>query len=101
MPYILNNEKVDELHVTVATHDVCMYLYVFVKHGLIVCICETWFKDYNMDSCSLTMQGLCLQRKDRNHRRAGGVLFLTSCLNDMASHDLEVMWIKVMPKECL
>ena len=41
----LNSEKVDELHVT-------------------VCVSETWFKDY-MDSSSLTMQGFCLERKER------------------------------------
>ena len=52
----LNSEKVDKLHVTVATHDVS-----------IVCVNGTWFKDYNdtnnnnifylvvMDSNSLTM----------------------------------------------
>ena len=40
----LNSEKVDE-HVT-------------------VCVSETWFKDY-MDSSSLTMQGFCLERKER------------------------------------
>ena len=49
----LNSEKVDELHVTVTTHDVS-----------IVCVSETWFKDH-MDSSSLTMQGFCLERKDR------------------------------------
>ena len=42
----------DELHVTVATHDVS-----------IVSGSETWFKDY-MDSSSLTVQGVCLERKD-------------------------------------
>ena len=54
----LNSEKVDELHVTVATHDVS------------TCVSETWFKDY-VDSSSLTIQGL--ERKDRGHGRAGGV----------------------------
>ena len=52
---------VDELHVTVATHDVS-----------IVCVSETWFKDY-MDSNSLTMQGFCLERKYMGHGQAGGV----------------------------
>ena len=47
----LNSEKVDELHVTVATHDVS-----------IVCVSETWLKDY-MDSSSLTMQGFLLREK--------------------------------------
>ena len=57
----LNSEKVDELHVIVATHDVS-----------IVCVIETWFKDY-MDSRNLSMQGFCLERKDRGHGRAGGL----------------------------
>ena len=89
----LNSEKVDELHVTVTTHDVS-----------IVCVSETWFKDY-MDSSSLTMQGFCLERKDRDHGRAGGVAcyirndLMYKRLNDMEVHDLEVMWIKVMPKK--
>ena len=47
----LNSEKVDELHVTVATHDVS-----------IVCVSETWLKDY-MDSSSLIMQGFLLREK--------------------------------------
>ena len=83
----------DELHVTVATHDVS-----------IVCVSETWFKDY-MDSSSLTMQGFCLERKDRGHGRAGSVACYIrhdlkyKRLNDMEVDDLEVMWIKVMPKK--
>ena len=90
----LNSEKVDELHVTVATHDVP-----------IVCVSETWFKDYMDDSSSLTMQGFCLERKDRGHGRAGGVACYIrhdlkyKRLNDMEVDDLEVMWIKVMPKK--
>ena len=48
-----------------------------------LCVSEIWFKDYNnnnnnnntfylvyTDSCSLTMQGFCLERKDRSN---GGV----------------------------
>ena len=83
----------DELHVTVATHDVS-----------IVCVSETWLKDY-MDSSSLTMQACCLQRKDRGHGRAGSVACYIrhdlkyKRLNDMEVDDLEVMWIKVMPKK--
>ena len=89
----LNSEKVDALHVTVATHDVS-----------IVCVSETWLKDY-VDSSSLTMQGFCLERKDRGHGRAGGVAcyiridLMYKRLNDMEVHDLEVMWIKVMLKK--
>ena len=47
----LNSEKVDELHVNVATPDVSM-----------VCVSETWFKDY-MDLSSLTMQGFAWREK--------------------------------------
>ncbi|KAK2150960.1 hypothetical protein NP493_2693g00001 [Ridgeia piscesae] len=51
------------------------------------------------------MQGFCLERKDRGHGRAGGVAcyirndLMYKRLNDMEVHDLEVMWIKVMPKK--
>ena len=57
-----------------------------------------------MDSSSLTVQGFCLERNDRGHGRAGGVAcyirndLMYKRLNDMEVHDLEVMWIKVMPK---
>ena len=83
----------DELHVTVATHDVS------IVYGS-----EPWFKD-RMDSSSLTMQRFCLERKDRGHGRAGRVAcyirndLMYKRLNDMEVHDLEVMWIKVMPKK--
>ena len=81
----LNSEKVDELHVTVATHDVST-----------VCVSETWFKDY-MDSSSLTMQGFCLERKDRGHGRAGGVAcyirndLMYEIFNYMEVHYFEVL----------
>ena len=71
---------------------------------LYVHVSETWFKDY-MDSSSLTMQGFCLERKYRGHGRAGGVAcyikneLMYKRLNDIDVHDLEVMWIKVMPKK--
>ncbi|KAK2186519.1 hypothetical protein NP493_197g01018 [Ridgeia piscesae] len=51
------------------------------------------------------MQGFCLERKYRGHGRAGGVAcYIRNDLmykrwNDMEVHDLEVMWIKVMPKK--
>ena len=44
----MNSEKVDELHVTVATHDVSL-----------VCFSETWFNDY-LDLSNLAMQGFFL-----------------------------------------
>ena len=51
------------------------------------------------------MQGFCLERKGRGHGRAGGVAcyirnyLMYKRLNDMEVNDLEVMWIKVMPKK--
>ena len=33
---------------------------------------KTWLKD-NMDSSSLTMPGVRLERKDRGHGRTGGI----------------------------
>ena len=51
------------------------------------------------------MQGFCLERKDRGRGRDGGVAcyirndLMYMRLNDMEVHDLEVMWIKVVPKK--
>ena len=47
----LNSEKVDELYVTVATHDVS-----------IVCVSETWFKDY-MNSSTFLCKGFAWREK--------------------------------------
>ena len=49
----LSIEKLDELKVTVAIHDVS-----------VVCVSETWFKDY-MGNDSLNLHGFNLERKDR------------------------------------
>ena len=57
----LNSEKVNELHVTVATHDVS-----------IVRVGKTCFKDY-MNSSSLPMQWIRLKRKYRSLGRAGSI----------------------------
>ena len=51
----------DELQITVEANNVS-----------IVCVSETWFKEY-MDIHSLTMEGFCLERKDRNNGRGCGV----------------------------
>ena len=57
----LNAEKVDELQVIVDDYDID-----------VACITETWFREY-MDDTSLALEGFCLERKDRDHRRGGGV----------------------------
>ena len=83
----------DELQITVETNNVS-----------IVCVTETWFKEY-MDIHSLTMEGLCLGRKDRNNGRGGGVAcYIQNYINykrlvDMEDAELEVIWFKIMPKK--
>ena len=57
----LCTDKIDELQVTVGVHDVSL-----------VCVSETWFKEY-MGNDSLNLYGFNLERKDRNNGRAGGV----------------------------
>ena len=88
----LSIEKLDELNVTVGIHDVS-----------VICVTETWFKDY-MGSYSLNLHGFNFERKDRKNGRAGGVAcylrtdLLYSRLIAYEDDDLEVVWIKVMPK---
>ena len=56
LPEIINLkvsiEKLDELNVTVGIHDLS-----------VVCVTETWFKDY-MGNDSLNLHGFNLERKD-------------------------------------
>ena len=69
------------------------------------CITETWFREY-MDDTSLALEGFCLERKDRDHRRGGGVGLACYIRNDIEYNRLreleddvlEVLWIKVMPR---
>ena len=88
----LSIEKLDELKATVGIHDVS-----------VVCVSETWFKDY-MGKDSLNLYGFNLERKDRKNGRAGGVAcylrtdILYSRLYAYEDDELEVIWIKVMPK---
>ena len=88
----LNIEKLDELKVTVAIHDVS-----------VACVSETWFKDY-MGNDSLNLHGFNLERKDRKNGRAGGVAYylrsdlLYSRFIAYEDDELEVIWIGVMPK---
>ena len=69
----LSIEKLDELKVTVAIHDVS-----------VVCVSETWFKDY-MGNDSLNLHGFNLERKDRKNGRAGGVACYLRC-NFLKTH---------------
>ena len=83
----------DELQITVETNN-----------ASIVCVTETWFKEY-MDIHSLALEGFCLERKDRINGRGGGVAcYIRNAINykrlvDMEDTELEVMWIKIMPKK--
>ena len=88
----LNAEKVDELQVIVDDYDID-----------VACITETWFREY-MDDTSLALEGFCLERKDRDHRRGGGVARYIrndieyNRLRELEDDMLEVLWIKVMPR---
>ena len=85
----------DELQITVETNN-----------ASIVCVTETWFKEY-MDIHSLALEGFCLERKDRINGRGGGVAcYIRNAINskrlvDMEDTELEVMWIKIMHKKGL
>ena len=88
----LNIEKVDELQVIVEEYDIAL-----------ACVTETWFRDY-MDDDSLAIEDFSLERKDRFDRRGGGVAcyvrndLVYIRLRDLEDEELEVLWIKVMPK---
>ena len=88
----LNAEKVDELQVIVDDYDIA-----------VACITETWFMEY-MDDTNLALDGFCLERKDRGHRRGGGVACYIrndieyNRLRELEDEMLEVLWIKVMPR---
>ena len=68
-------------------------LYVLVKRGLKT----TWV--------TIALRGFCMERKDRDHGRAGGVVcyirnnVLYNRLNDLEVDEFEVIWIKIMPKK--
>ena len=85
--------KIDELQAIVDLYNVS-----------IVCITETWFKEYIGDE-SVSLYGYNLERKDRTHGRAGGVAcyvrkyVLYKRLDSLEVPELEVIWIKIMPKK--
>ena len=70
-------------------------LYVLVRHGLKT----IWIQ------VALLCKGFAWREKDRGHGRAGGVAcyirndLMYKRLNYMEVHDLEVMWMQVMPKK--
>ena len=88
-------KKIDELQAIVDLYNVS-----------IVCLTETWFKEYIGDE-SVSLNGYNLERKDRTHGRAGGVAcyirndVLYKRLDRLEVPELEVIWIKIMPKNCL
>ena len=88
----LSTEKRDELQAIVD-------LYYNVS---IVCITETWFKEYIGDE-NVSLYGYNLERKDRTHCHAGGVAcyvrndVVYKRLDSLEVPELEVIWIKIMP----
>ena len=90
----LSGEKLDELQVNVTIHDVS-----------IICVTETWFK-YYMDDNNLSIEGFSLERKDRCDGRTGGGVacytrnsFMYKILSNLDERELEVIWLKIMPKK--
>ena len=92
----LNGEKLDELQVIVTICDVS-----------IICVTDTWFK-YYMDDNNLSIEGFSLDRKDRCDGRTGGGVaryirnsFMYKILSNLEEKELEVIWLKIMPKNYL
>ena len=90
----LSEEKLDELQVNVTIHDVS-----------IICVAETWFK-YYMDDNNLSIEGFSVERKYRNDERTGGGVacyirnsFMYKRLSNVQEKELEVIWLKIMPKK--
>ena len=92
----LSEEKLDELQVNITIHDVS-----------IICVTETWFKHY-MDDNNLSIAGFSVERKDKDRcdgRTGGGVgcyirnSFIYKRLSNLEEKELEVTWLKIMPKK--
>ena len=90
----LSEVKLDELQVNVTIHDVSM-----------ICVTETWFKHY-MDDNNLSIEGFSVERKDRCDGRTGGgvacyirISFMYKRLSNLDEKELEVIWLKIMPKK--
>ena len=89
----LNIEKRDELQIIVEEFNVS-----------IVCVTESWFKEYITDDCVAIDVFYC-ERKDRLDRRSGGVAcylrnsILYTRMGTLEDPSLEVMWLKIMPRK--
>ena len=71
----------------------------------IICVTETWFKHY-MDDNNLSIEGFSVERKDRCDGRTGGGVacyirnsFMYKRLSNLEEKELEVIWLKIMPKK--
>ena len=89
----LNTEKIDELQVIASNFNVS-----------IICVTETWLKNYIADD-SVSINGFYCERRDRVNRRAGGVAccvkndVLYSRIVELEDQSFEVLWLKIMPKK--
>ena len=89
----LNTEKIDELQVIASNFNVS-----------IICVTETWLKNYIADE-SVSINGFYCERRDRVNRRAGGVAcyvkndVLYSRIVELEDQSFEVLWLKIMPKK--
>ena len=101
LPTILNlnarslcEDKLDELQINITIHDVS-----------IICVTEPWFK-YYMDDKHLSIEGFSVERKDRCGGRTGGGVacyirnsFMYKRLSNLEENELEVIWLKIIPKK--
>ena len=89
----LNTEKIDEIQVIASNFNVS-----------IICVTETWLKDY-IDDVNVSINGFYCERKDRANRRAGGVAcyvkndVLYTRIVELEDQSFEVLWLKLMPKK--
>ena len=89
----LNIEKRYELQIIVEEFNVS-----------IVCVTESWFKEYITDDC-VAIDGFYCVRKDRLDRRSGGVAcylrnsILYTRMGTLEDPSLEVMWLKIMSRK--
>ena len=89
----LSMETIDELEVIITDFNVS-----------IACVTETWFKQY-IDDDRIVIGGFNCERKDRLNKRAGGVVcylrnsMVYTRMVELEDQTLEVLWLKIMPKE--
>ena len=89
----LNKEKIDELQVIASNFNVS-----------IICVIETWLKDYIADE-SVSINGFYCESRDRVNRRAGRVAcyvkndVLYPRIVELEDQSFKVLWLKIMPKK--